>query len=96
MNRVWIACVAVLAVVSGALAYEVFEPVQDSYAGYIYDGETGEIYFADENFGESEYILIYSHYGWDEYFFSGYIQYSQKRPPEILIFRALFRLHPGK
>ncbi len=94
MSRVWLLCAVVLAVVSGALAFEVFEPVQDSCTGYKYDWDTGETWFADENYGDSEFITIHSHDGWYYEVWKGYIQFDLSSvDPDDEILKAYFRFY---
>ena len=77
MNRVWLVCAVVLVALSGSWAMEVFEPVQDSYTGYVYDlFDTFEIWYADENFGDLEHLEIHRHWGWLIQIWIAYIQFD--------------------
>jgi len=71
MSRVWFACAVVLAIVSASSAYEVFEPVQDSYvASYeLWQWIEDELVlieeaWKDENYGDSLELHFLAYYIW--------------------------------
>jgi hypothetical protein len=95
MKRFFFACLAVPAVFSAAWAYEVFEPVQDSYTTYWY--YQGDVSGIDDNYGDSSELSVdyYMDVSEDVYGAENtYIQFNLSTiTPGTHIIRATLRLY---
>ncbi|MCX7020749.1 MAG: DNRLRE domain-containing protein [bacterium] len=93
MSKVFFVCAVVLAVFSAAWAYEVFEPVQDSFIMYIWDH--GEEFGIDENYGDSTelWVRVYGHPGEYIEFEDAVVQFDLSDvDPAMNVFRAYLYL----